>query len=70
MTDAGKSKGKSVPLKAWTGPEGSRELSFPDYVTMAQYDGKVISLTHRPLLLPRKYSWYSFLLKTKSTQGP
>ena len=24
--------------------------------------GKVVSLTHRPLLPPRKYSWYSFLL--------
>jgi len=31
-------------------PEGSRKLRFPDYVTMAQDGGKVVSLTHRPLL--------------------
>ena len=33
-------------------PEGSRKLTFPDYVTMAQDGGKVVSLTHRPLLPP------------------
>jgi len=43
-------KGKSVPLQAWTGPEGSRKLRFPDYVTTAQDGGKVVSLTHRPPL--------------------
>jgi len=45
-------KGKSVPLQAWSGPEGSRKLSFPDYVTTAQDGGKVVSLTHRPPLPP------------------
>jgi len=45
-------KGKAVPLQAWSGPEGSRKLRFPDYVTMVQDGGKVVSLTHRPLLLP------------------
>ena len=29
-------KGKAVPLQAWTGPEGSRKLRFPDFVTTAQ----------------------------------
>ena len=29
--------------------------------------GKVVSLTHRPPLLPRKYSRYSFPLETEST---
>jgi len=43
-------KGKSVPLQAWSGPEGSRNLRFPDYVTMAQDGGKVVSLMHRPHL--------------------
>jgi len=33
-------------------PEGSRKLRFPDYVTMAQDGGKVVSLTHRSLLPP------------------
>jgi hypothetical protein len=31
-------------------PEDSRKIRFPDYVTMAQDGGKVVSLTHRPLL--------------------
>ena len=43
-------KGKSVPLHAWSGPEGSRKLRFPDFITTAQYGGKVVSLRHRPLL--------------------
>jgi hypothetical protein len=25
-------KSKAVPLQAWSGPEGSRKLSFPDYI--------------------------------------
>jgi len=45
-------KGKSVPLQAWTGPEGSRKLRFPDFVTTAQDGGKVVSLMHRPPLPP------------------
>jgi len=45
-------KGKSVPLQAWSGPEGSRKLRFPDYVTTAQDGGKVVSLMHQPLFLP------------------
>jgi hypothetical protein len=30
-----KGKGKAIPLQAWTGPEGSRKLSLPDYMTTA-----------------------------------
>ena len=26
---------KSVPLQAWSGPEGSRKLRFPDFVTQS-----------------------------------
>jgi len=44
--------GKSVPLQARRGPEGSRKLRFPDFVTTAQDGGKVVSLTHRPPLPP------------------
>jgi len=65
-----RSKGKSVPLQAWSGPEGSRKLRLPEYVTTAQDGGKVVSLKHRPPLPPRKYSWYSFLLEAESTPGP
>ena len=45
-------KGKAVPLQAWSGPEGSRKLRFPDFMTTAQDGGKVVSLTHRPPLPP------------------
>jgi len=44
--------GKAVPLQAWSGPEGSRKLRFPDFMTTAQDGGKVVSLTHRPTLPP------------------
>jgi hypothetical protein len=63
-------KGKAVPLQAWSGPEGSRKLRIPVFLTTAQDGGKVGNLTHRPHLLPRKYSWYSFLLEAVSTPGP
>ena len=43
---------KSVPLQAWSGPEGSSKLRIPDFMTTAQEGGKVVSLTHRPHLLP------------------
>ena len=42
----------AVPLQAWSGPEGSRNLRFPHFMTMAQDGGKVVSLTHLPPLLP------------------
>jgi hypothetical protein len=45
-------KGKVDPLQAWGGPEGSRKLRFPDFLTMAQDGGKVVSLTHRQHLPP------------------
>jgi hypothetical protein len=52
LESVGQSKGKTVPLQAWSGPEGSRKLRFPDFMTMAQDGDKVVSLTHRPLLPP------------------
>jgi hypothetical protein len=48
----GKGKGKAVPLQAWSGPEGSNKLRFPDFVTTAQDGAKFVSLTHRPHLPP------------------
>ena len=47
--------------------EGPRKLMFPDYMTTAQDDGKVVSLTHREPLPPSKCSWNSFLLEADST---
>jgi len=63
-------EGKAVPLQAWSYPEGSRKLRFLDFMTTAPVGGRVVSLTHRPPLPPRKYSWYSFLLEGESTPGP
>ena len=65
-----KKKGKAVPLQAWSGPEGSRKLRFPDFVTAAQDGGKVASLTHRPPLTPRKCYWYLFPLEAESIPAP
>jgi len=46
-------KGKAVPLQAWTGPEGSRKLRFPDYVTTAQ-DGGRLSVKRTGRLYPQE----------------
>ena len=45
-----KVKGKAIPLQAWTGPEGSRRVRFPDFKIMARESGKVVSPKHRPPL--------------------
>jgi len=45
-------KGKAVPLEAWSRPEGSRKLRFQDFMTTALDGGKVVSIMHRPPLLP------------------
>ena len=60
-------KGKAVPLQAWSDPEGSRKLRFPDFMTTAQNGGKG-KLPYAPAAFtPRKYTWYSFLLEAEST---
>ena len=62
-----KVKVKQSRYRPGVAQEGSRKLKFPDYMTTAQDGGKVVSLTHRPPLPPRKCSWYSFLLEAEST---
>jgi hypothetical protein len=47
----GKDKGKAVPLQAWSIPEYSRNLSFPDIMTTAQ-DGGLSALRTGRLLPP------------------
>jgi len=37
--------GTAVPLQAWSGPEGSRKLRFPDFVTTAQDGGRLSALS-------------------------
>jgi hypothetical protein len=49
---AKKVKGKEFSLQVWSGPEISRKLRFPDFMTTAQDGVKVVSLTHRPPLTP------------------
>ena len=48
----GKGKGKADPLQTWSGPDVSRMLRLPNFVTTVQNGGKVFSLTHRPPLPP------------------
>ena len=59
-------KGKAVPLQAWSSPEGSRKLKFPDFMTTVQGGGKVVSLTHRQHL-PKEIL---LVLISESTPGP
>jgi len=49
-----KVKDKAVPLQAWSGPEGSRKLSFPDFMTTAQDCGKVVSALRAGRLYPQE----------------
>ena len=64
-----KGKGKAVPLPAWSGPEGSRKLRFPDFMTTAQDGGKVVSLTHRPPLPPGNSAGTHFCYRLSRPQG-
>ena len=59
----------AVPLKAWSGPEGSRKLRFPDFTTKAQGGGKVVSLTHRPHLPPGNPPSTHFCWRLSRPQG-
>ena len=52
LNNIDRGKGKAVLLQAWIGPEGSRKLRFPDFMTTVQEGGKIVSLTHRPHLPP------------------
>ena len=47
-----KGEGKAVLLQAWSGPECSRKLRFPYFMTTAQDGGKVVSHMHRAFLPP------------------
>ena len=42
--------GKAFRLQAWSGPEVSRKLRLPDFMTTAQDGGKCVRLKHRPSL--------------------
>jgi len=59
-------KSKAVPLQAWSDPEGSRKLRFPDFMTTEQG----LSALRTGRLYPPKCTWYSFLLEAESAPGP
>ena len=61
--------GKAVPLHAWSDPEGSKKLRFPDYMTTAHGDGEVVSLTHRPRLPPGNIPGTHFCQRLSRPQG-
>ena len=69
-------KGKAVLLQAWSGPEGSRKLRFPDYMTTAQDGGKVASPTLLVLISvrgwvdPRALVWSEGLCQWRIPMTP
>ena len=64
-------KGKPIRIQASRGPLGHEEFEAPrDSRQAAQEGGKVVSLKHRPPLLPKRYRWYSFVLDVESTSEP
>jgi len=63
-------KGKKMsPITGPRCPEGSRKLRFPDYVTVAQDVGKVVSLTRRLLLPPGNTPGTHFCWRLSRPQG-
>ena len=60
---------QSTTVTGHAGPEGSRKLRLLEFLTTAQYGGRLSALrTGR--LYPEGYSWYSFALGAESTPGP
>ena len=60
-------KGRAVPLQAWTGPEGSRKLRFPDFMSTPQDGGTLLALrTGR--LYPQKI--LLVLISVRGCPGP
>jgi hypothetical protein len=62
-------KRKAVPLQAWSGPEGSKKLRSPDFMTTAQNGGMVVSLTHRQPSPPGSTPGTHFCQRLSRTQG-
>ena len=62
-------KCKAVPLQAWSGPEGSRKLRSPYFMTTANDGGKMVSLKHRPPLSPRNTPGTHFCSRLRRPQG-
>jgi hypothetical protein len=63
-------KGNSVPLQAWTGPEGPGGSGSQISRQSAREFGKVCQPYTPANFTHRRYSWYSFLLEAESTPVP
>jgi len=62
-------KVKVVLLQAWSDPEGSKNLRFPDFMTAAQDGGMVVSLMHLPPLPPGNAPGTHFCYRLSRPQG-
>ena len=68
MTTQDGGKVVSLTLQAWNGPESSRKLRFPDFMTTTQDGGKVVSLTLQAWSRPegsRKLRFPDFMTTTQ-----
>jgi hypothetical protein len=63
-------KCKAIPLQDLTDSEVSRSLSLPDFKTIGTCRWQGCQPYAPAAFIPRKYSWYSFLLETESTPEP
>jgi len=64
-------EGKAIPVKARTGPPGSRRLRFPEF--LHNRHTKTVRLPALRTSLrytTRRYTRYSFLLRVESNPGP
>jgi len=60
---------KAIPLRAWTGSEGSRSLKLPISRQLAQEGHKVVSPTHWPPVPPGNIPGTHFCWRMSQPQG-
>jgi hypothetical protein len=57
-------KGKAIPLQALTGPEVISRFRLPDFKKTGTWRWQGCQ-PYAPAFIPRKHSWYSFLLEAE-----
>jgi len=57
-----KGQGQAIPVHAWTDTEISRRFRVPDFKTPGTWRWKVCQFYAPAAFIPRKYSWFLFLL--------